>query len=106
MMKNKIRKFEFLILIFILLFNIFFGIGHIKTGSMEPAIKTGSFILYEKYPTSIEVGDIVLFKNGNKIICHRLIKKDELYIYTKGDANIDADPKIPIEDVKGKVLIK
>lgn len=86
----------------------------VETGSMEPAIKTGSLTFVAPSP-SYEVGDIITFKSRvspesrqNYIVTHRVesIKEDsgDFYYTTKGDANKEADPlKANKLDVIGKV---
>jgi signal peptidase I len=89
----------------------------IISGSMSPSIKPGSvaFIIPDH---SSKVGDIVSFKeksttSGNytgRILAHRiveqLIKKDDKYFITKGDANSAPDPGyVTKQDIIGKVSI-
>jgi signal peptidase I len=68
----------------------------VQSGSMEPAIHTGSIILV-KAQKDYNVGDIVTRKtNDPKVtITHRIISKNEtgggVSFETKGDANDDSD---------------
>lgn len=72
----------------------------VMSGSMEPAIKTGSLIVI-KPVAEYNIGDVIAFrdtnsKNGKEVITHRIFNKTEnngsAEIITKGDANnvIDA----------------
>jgi signal peptidase len=75
--------------------------------SMKPSISNGDALLIRNVDVSqVELGDIVIMKNGTDLIAHRLIQKED-YSYnifllkTKGDANtkpekwyIDHDDKI------------
>ncbi len=86
------------------------GIG---SESMTPTIDKGDAVIYKSITdeSDLNVGDIIVFKNGSKIIIHRLIeiKEDENknYYITKGDANNSKDNiNLTIEDIKGKVLFK
>lgn len=88
----------------------------VESGSMEPAIKTGSVALIK--PASLyKIGDIVTFEGnfknakGQKVpTTHRIIEMkveqgNPIYI-TKGDANEEADTKeIPQNKIIGKVYL-
>jgi signal peptidase I len=94
-----------------------FRLVTILSTSMEPAIHSGSVLLLSP-PNTIEVGDIVSFKEkssisnnfSGRVVAHRVISKkfnenSELYI-TKGDANESPDPSFVMnEDVNGKVSL-
>lgn len=78
----------------------------IKTGSMEPTIKTGSIILSKKMTTYKE-NDIITFNDferGN--ITHRIVKKDkEGEFTTKGDFNETEDRNlVEKSNILGKVI--
>lgn len=62
----------------------------VTSGSMEPAIKTGSIIVTKAKP-SYKIGDIVTFKNNGNVVTHRIMGMDEGSITTKGDANSSPD---------------
>ena len=87
-----------------------YGLIVIKSGSMEPIIKTGS-VLVSKKQTTYQKGDIITFrKNGNEIVTHRVsevIKKNDRFFYkTKGDANNTEDLSlIKNKDVLGKNIL-
>lgn len=89
----------------------------VVTGSMEPAIKTGSVILLAP-STNPKVGDIVSFKEKSSVsgsytgrtLSHRIIEKrsinSQTAYLTKGDANIQPDPVfVTLPDLRGKVSI-
>ena len=69
----------------------------VKSGSMEPAIMTGSIVIIKPEPT-YRVGDIVTFGLDTKTqipTTHRIVEvsDDPNPMYTtKGDANEDIDP--------------
>ena len=86
----------------------------IQSGSMEPAIKTGSVVMVAAMPEYKE-GDIITFwenPNARKItdsITHRIVavekQEDKTILTTKGDANQAPDrEKIDSEEVLGKVI--
>lgn len=82
----------------------------VQSGSMEPAIRTGSLI-FVKSSESYEIGNIVTRKTEDPkvTITHRIIEKKEengkIFFKTKGDANNTPDgEKIPAGDIIGKML--
>lgn len=83
----------------------------VKSGSMEPAIKTGGIVLI-KHSTSYVVGDVITFGPDTKTqipTTHRILKIEgegvTRLFTTKGDANDAADP-VPVRpnDIDGKVF--
>jgi signal peptidase len=71
----------------------------VRSGSMEPAIQTGSVVFYHHVPAEkVKVGEVVVFSEpgqANKQVTHRVfqIKSGQTgrYFITKGDANGAAD---------------
>ncbi len=64
----------------------------VLSGSMEPAIPTGSVVFVDIHDTDVSVGDIVTYKlpsvNGGEIlVTHRIIQEEDGNWITKGDAN-------------------
>ena len=86
----------------------------IGSGSMVPNINKGDVVVIErkiKNYDDIKIGQIMAVKHENIIVVHRLVKKikssDEMYYYTKGDANNDIDNfKITKKDIYGIVNTK
>ncbi len=84
----------------------------VNSGSMAPAIKTGSLILVKTVsPSQLTKGDVITFKNPknvNQLITHRIIKiakkENGNYLFTtKGDANNAIDLwKIASSAIVGK----
>jgi len=83
----------------------------VKSGSMEPAIHTGSIVVV-KPSANYTVGDVIIFGKDTKTdvpITHRIIEsrvqEGVILFTTKGDANEDPDPnEIRQNEVHGKVL--
>ena len=83
----------------------------VKSGSMEPAVKTGSIVII-KSTGVYNIGDIITFGEDtptNYPTTHRIVAtKDingETFYQVKGDANEEADPTlINKRDVIGKVI--
>lgn len=80
-----------------------YGASVVLSGSMEPAIKTNELILV-KAEDSYEVGDVVVFQNGNVLVVHRIVAMDEETVVTRGDANNTDDQPIALEQIKGRVF--
>lgn len=74
----------------------FFGVRPyvVESGSMEPAIRTGSVCLINsRVPFGdVQVGDVVCFESavGKKVI-HRAVAITDAGIETRGDANANSD---------------
>ena len=85
----------------------------VQSGSMEPAIKTGSIVITKKEEIYNQ-GEIISYTKGSKnIITHRIqvknypdgINSDPVYL-TAGDANEDFDSgSITSEQIVGKVVL-
>jgi signal peptidase len=87
------------------------GIATVKSGSMEPAIPTGSMLVVAPAaPDAIKVGDTILYwpPGGSGRVTHRVVDVDttgrEPVFFTQGDANTARDPySVPAGNVIGKV---
>ena len=85
----------------------------IASGSMETKIHKGDIVIVDqKVPyKSLQIGDVLAYKNDKIIVVHRIVKKievgDSYVYYTKGDANNHVDDLVIEEDaVIGKVDFK
>ena len=81
------------------------------SGSMEPAIPTGSLVIIEATePSGIESGDVIAYHGGldsNAIITHRVVENRVIMgeMITKGDANAEIDMHpIGYHEFIGKVI--
>lgn len=82
------------------------GVGcvAITSGSMEPALHTGSLALVIRQG-SYEAGDIVTYRSeGGALVTHRMAEQDGVSFTAQGDANNVADAPLPLEAIEGKVL--
>ena len=68
-------------------------IYNVVTGSMEDHIHVGDYILIYK-KNDYQIGDVVTFKEKDSMITHRIIREENGYFITKGDANNTEDEKI------------
>jgi len=111
-----LKRITHILSIFCYIFVIIYGLvclpilfGHnplvVLTGSMEPTIKTGSILYYTKVnQSSINKGDVISFKIGNKVVSHRIYDVTNNGYVTKGDANNGVDARvISYSNILGKV---
>lgn len=77
----------------------------VLSGSMEPAVKTGSIILVQTRAEHVKQGDVILYQSGNENITHRIVGHTGKDYITKGDANAQND-FFPVKQkqIKGKVI--
>ncbi len=110
-------------LAFVLIFVVVLVSGFFKyqimaigSGSMEPIIRTGDAVIFEKYKNEekkdANIGDVLVFIHNGKYITHRIVDKysndeGELVYQTKGDNNRDNDNFLVYQsDVVGIVKLK
>lgn len=71
----------------------------VVSGSMEPEIAVGDFIIVEMDPyKAVETGDVVTFEYNTEIVTHRVVNRTEEGLVTKGDANNIQDQGFVTED--------
>lgn len=72
-----------------------FGFSHsiVISGSMEPAFSPGDLLVYREQD-SYDIGDIVIFTQGQSLVTHRIVGEGEEGFITKGDANNAEDTDI------------
>lgn len=62
------------------------------SGSMEPTLKVGGILYYEKISIDeLDEGDILVYQENNHIISHRIVDITENGFITKGDKNNSVD---------------
>ena len=83
-------------------------VGVTDTNSMENLIDNGHTIiilpLNEDEKKKLQVGDIILFNrvaDGNPRVLHRIIKKEDNYVVTRGDNLVVNDGIIAYKDING-----
>lgn len=83
----------------------------VRTGSMEPALSVGDFVLVKEKP-GYQIGEVITFKSDpqqERTITHRVdavvTEEDQLQYQTQGDANPDQDTQL-VKDasVVGQVI--
>lgn len=82
------------------------------TGSMEPVIPTGSFIVTSVVSKDeVAIGDIITYRpleNYNTLVTHRVIKmnNDATEFITQGDANnIEDSGSVKFDSIIGRVAV-
>lgn len=81
-----------------------YGFGIIMTGSMEPELEPGDFVIIQEQDAYQE-GDIITYDYYTGIsVTHRIVDIDGDNIRPQGDRNIVPDPKITVDDIYGKVI--
>ena len=111
---NKVIKITentlFMIATFIMICVLICQIAGLKpvivmSGSMEPAIRTGSLAFIDTCEREIFKGDVISFTSGGLMVTHRVIEITEQGYRTKGDNNDDPDAGIvKASSVEGKIL--
>ena len=77
----------------------------VLSGSMEPAIKTGSLAFIDTSNRDVFKGDVISFRVGELLVSHRVIEVTDQGYRTKGDNNDVADAGIVKDSsVEGKIL--
>lgn len=100
------------ILIMLISCKFYFCLIVIGTGSMTGTINMGDMILYKDYRgDELEVDDIIVFREDNKDVIHRIIDikriDGENRYYTKGDYNENKDSGYRTDDlVEGIYLFR
>lgn len=83
--------------------NIFgYTFFEVATGSMSNTIEIGDVVIV-KLTKEVKENDIIVYKENENYITHRLIEKDGNNLIAKGDANNGQDKPITIDQVLGKV---
>ncbi len=77
--------------------------------SMWPFLKAGEKLLIKKTPTEkLKVGDIIIYRADNQLVCHRLIKKikekEGYLLYVRGDSSVSWPEPITEEMFLGKAI--
>ena len=117
---KKVKKISYWVtlgfLFVVLIFTLFpllpidnnYSLKMVLSGSMSPAIKTGSIIMV-KPASNYQVGDVITYQYGRRardLTTHRIIGQQGNEFITKGDNNNAADINpIKKEQILGKVLL-
>lgn len=78
-------------LLLLILPRIGISVDIVLSGSMEPAIRTGGLVFTDTRQKTPEIGDIITYRIKDSRVTHRVIRKEEGHLITKGDANDEED---------------
>lgn len=67
----------------------------VLSGSMEPAVHTGAVAYVNTRATVYEPEDIVMFRMGDNMVTHRIVRIEDSQYITKGDAN-ETEDMVPV----------
>lgn len=77
--------------------------------SMWPFLKSGEKLIVKEAPlNSLKLGDIILFRQAEKLVCHRLVKRSsvngKMILYTRGEHNFFHKDPVEEEMLLGRVV--
>lgn len=81
-----------------------YSIFEVVTGSMEPTISVGDLVIVKR-ESNYKVNDIITYRIDDDFITHRIVRVDNKYFYTRGDANNSDDNKIVDSQIIGKSIL-
>ena len=80
-----------------------YGFGFVVSGSMEPNLPAGSFIIIHE--EDFKENDVITYNHySGRSVTHRVIEVNGDTVKTQGDANNTSDPEFSSGDVIGKVI--
>ena len=78
--------------------------SYLSGKSMEPTLEPGGIVIHSEQD-SYEVGEIIVFYDGEKQIGHRIIDETPRGFVTKGDNNSYVDYTLVTEDmIRGEII--
>lgn len=84
-----------------------YSILEVVTGSMEPTIHIGDFIVINTKETNYQESDIITFYDvDGSFVTHRIVSINENVMVTKGDNNNTEDEPTTTDKIVGKYLFK
>ena len=75
----------------------------VATGSMSGTIEIGDVVIV-KITKDVNQGEVIVYKEGDNFITHRLVEKDGDHLVAKGDANNSEDKPITEDQILGRVI--
>jgi signal peptidase len=81
-----------------------FGVGAsvVLSGSMEPTLSVNDLVIVRAAESYAE-GDVVVDQSGSSLVIHRIVRVEDEYVVTKGDANNTEDDPVSLSAVKGRM---
>ena len=80
-----------------------FGTAVVVSNSMYPYLEINDLIIVKK-TNNYEVGDVVVYDDGNVLVVHRIVEIDDYMFIAKGDANDSNDRPYSVDLIKGEVV--
>ena len=77
----------------------------VATGSMSGTIEVGDVVIV-KITKDVNQGEVIVYKEGDNFITHRLVEKDDNHLVAKGDANNSEDKPITEDQILGRVIYR
>ena len=75
----------------------------VATGSMSNTIEIGDVVIV-KITKEVNKGEIIVYRDEDNFVTHRLIEKDGNKLVSKGDANNSEDKPITEDQILGRVI--
>ncbi len=76
---------------------------HMIGNSMRPCICHGDKLHVELRPTRFRPGDVLIWRQQEKLIAHRLVAISREELLLRGDANVTPDPPVEKDRIIGRV---
>jgi signal peptidase len=80
-----------------------YGTAVVVSNSMYPYLEINDLIIVKK-TNDYEVGDVIVYDDGNVLVVHRIVEIDENTFVAKGDANNSNDKAYSVNLIKGEVV--
>ena len=75
----------------------------VLSGSMEPTLSVNDLVIVQTADT-YAVGDVVVYQSGSSLVIHRIVRVEDEYVVTRGDANNTEDDPVALSAVKGRMV--
>ena len=71
---------------------------------MVPVLRPGDLLMVRQVePSSLTPGSILVFRQNDRLVVHRLAAREGANLITRGDARPFMDPPVPATDILGRV---
>ena len=81
-----------------------FLIGYVPSESMEPTLERGSYIIGCRIYSSLETGDIIIFRHDGKLLVKRIVAVGGDNADSSYDSRYWLDPFVDGADVVAKLI--